>query len=169
MHDTRDPTNWYIKDKPKTASLPTFQDKFIQVDFTLASQHVWGLGARYGQNQQVPDGAYSLWSKDSNEAPTVDNGQGGVSALDVHPFFIVQSHKKTDDFAGVYFHSSSALAPILQKDAAPLTTSTLSFVATGGIVEVFIFGHGSHNDVVKMYHNIVGKPALPPYWALGFH
>lgn len=110
-----------------------------------------------------------MWSKDSDIAPEVDNGQGGVSSMDVHPFVIVQSAKKTDDFAGIYFHSSNAISPILQFDDAPAETSTLSFVSTGGIVEVFIFGHGSHNDVVKMYHNIVGRPALPPYWALGFH
>ena len=84
-----------------------------------------------------------MWTMDSDLAPEVDNGQGGVSSMGVHPFIIVQSKLHTDDFAGLYFHSSNAMSPILQHDTAPATTSTLSFISTGGIVEVFIFAHGS--------------------------
>ena len=28
---------------------------------------------------------------------------------------------------------------------------------------------GSAKDIIKQYHNIIGKPSLPPFWALGWN
>ncbi|GFH08408.1 P-type domain-containing protein, partial [Haematococcus lacustris] len=39
----------------------------------------------------------------------------------------------------------------------------------GGIVEVYVLAGPSPEAVLQQYHQVVGRPALPPRWALGFH
>jgi len=48
-------------------------------------------------------------------------------------------------------------------------TSILSYITIGGKIEVNFFLKGSAKEIIAQYHNFIGKPALPPFWALGFH
>jgi alpha-glucosidase (family GH31 glycosyl hydrolase) len=34
---------------------------------------------------------------------------------------------------------------------------------------MYMMFNGSPKDIIKQYHNIIGKPALPPAWSLGWH
>ena len=45
----------------------------------------------------------------------------------------------------------------------------ITYRTIGGIVDISIFLGPSPKEVVAQYIAFVGKPALPPYWALGFH
>jgi alpha-glucosidase (family GH31 glycosyl hydrolase) len=43
-------------------------------------------------------------------------------------------------------------------------------VATGGITDIYVILNSNTPDsVVSYYHRILGKPFLPPQWALGWH
>jgi alpha-glucosidase (family GH31 glycosyl hydrolase) len=39
----------------------------------------------------------------------------------------------------------------------------------GGIIDLTVFTGPNPADVVKQYHNVIGTPHMPPFWALGFH
>lgn len=41
--------------------------------------------------------------------------------------------------------------------------------AEGGEMDFFILNGPNLNEVARRYHNLTGKPELPPRWALGFH
>ena len=46
---------------------------------------------------------------------------------------------------------------------------SLKTYATGGVADIYIMLGDTPNDVVKKYHDIIGKPVLSPQWALGWH
>jgi hypothetical protein len=39
--------------------------------------------------------------------------------------------------------------------------------AIGGIVELYVFLGPTPEEVTRQYHQLIGKPMMPPYWALG--
>ena len=39
----------------------------------------------------------------------------------------------------------------------------------GGVVDVFMLAGPTLEEVVRQYQALVGRPAMPPAWALGFH
>jgi alpha-glucosidase (family GH31 glycosyl hydrolase) len=38
-----------------------------------------------------------------------------------------------------------------------------------GVLEFYFFMGPSPEAVLQQYHNVIGTPMLPPYWALGWH
>jgi alpha-glucosidase (family GH31 glycosyl hydrolase) len=47
--------------------------------------------------------------------------------------------------------------------------SSVSFRVTGGLLDVFVLVGPSPAAVLDQLTRVVGRPALPPHWALGFH
>ena len=44
-------------------------------------------------------------------------------------------------------------------------TSLLSFITTGGELDISFFFNGTAKEIISRYHNFIGKPAMPPFWA----
>ncbi|KAK9814514.1 hypothetical protein WJX72_007179 [[Myrmecia] bisecta] len=45
----------------------------------------------------------------------------------------------------------------------------LSFRAIGGVLDLYIFLGPTPADVMEQLTRVIGRPALPPFWSLGFH
>ena len=44
-----------------------------------------------------------------------------------------------------------------------------TFRTIGGVLDFYIFTGPTPENVVQQYTELVGRPFMPPYWALGFH
>lgn len=53
-----DPTNTYINTAGETL---VFMDKYIQMDFTLPSQNIYGLGERVHEFN-IGEGTWTMWA-----------------------------------------------------------------------------------------------------------
>jgi len=77
------------------------------------------------------------------------------------------------EFFGVYFRNTNAASPVIRQNSSNGTFndngSIISYITTGGEIEMFIFTKGDARGIIKQYHNMIGKPSLPPFWALGWH
>ena len=43
------------------------------------------------------------------------------------------------------------------------------FLMCSGVMDFYFFMGEGPNDVINQYLEVIGRPAMPPYWALGFH
>ncbi|KAL3221744.1 hypothetical protein MRX96_029227 [Rhipicephalus microplus] len=48
-------------------------------------------------------------------------------------------------------------------------TPAVTFRTTGGVLDFYFFMGPTPEEVVRQYTEAVGRPMMPPYWALGFH
>ncbi len=49
-----------------------------------------------------------------------------------------------------------------------LPSPALSLKMAGGIIDLFLFVGDSPEHIVQLYTSLVGRPVMPPFWALGY-
>lgn len=104
-----------------------------------------------------------MWSQDKEHE--LDHGYGGKQLASMHPFCLIKSGQ-SDEFLGIFFRSSNAQAPIVRYDK---TDAILSYITTGGNLDINFFFKGSAKEIIANYQQFIGLPKLPPFWALGWH
>ena len=75
-------------------------------------------------------------------------------------------------FLGIFFFNSNAQVFELLHVRNPDTfaeEAILNFVTTGGIIDLFFFFGNTPENVVRAFHRVIGRPEMPPFWALGLH
>uniref|UniRef100_A0A8C3AF86 Lysosomal alpha-glucosidase n=1 Tax=Cyclopterus lumpus TaxID=8103 RepID=A0A8C3AF86_CYCLU len=132
-----------------------FADQYLQLSTALASSLVSGLGEHYTSLLlDLNWTSLTLWNR--NMAPHADANLYGS-----HPFYMVQEE---DGLAhGVFLLNSNAIEVMLQP------TPALTWVAIGGILDLYVFLGPDPQSVIRQYLQVIGYPMMPPYWSLGFH
>lgn len=64
---------------------------------------------------------------------------------------------------GVFLKNSNAMEVVLQPAPA------ITFRAIGGVIDMYVMLGPSPEEVIQQYHTVIGRPAMVPYWSLGFH
>ncbi|XP_052262842.1 lysosomal alpha-glucosidase-like isoform X2 [Dreissena polymorpha] len=151
---TRKSTGTVIFSNANSAPL-VFADQFLQFGTQLSSAYLYGLG-----EHRAPFLISTNWSKrgfwSRDQPPTLDANLYGV-----HPFYLnVEDHKNTH---GVFLVNSNAMEIEVSPQPA------LAYRTTGGILDFYIFTGPSPDSVIQQYTGLIGRPFMPPYWALGFH
>lgn len=136
-----------------------FSDKFIQINSDLDSRLVHGLGEHYSNFLKVADSyqPYSFYHFDRLALP------GGLKSYGGFPFFVNREAKNKSQAHGVYLRNSNAMDIVLQPEPS------ITFRPIGGVLDFYLLLGPTANDVVSQYQHLVGLPAMPPRWALGFH
>lgn len=126
-------------------------------------QGVMGLTDRPTDSLFLDDGVYSLWTRSNRNERT--KATSPATANDVHPFYMSQASDMS--WFGVYTNLAAAQDWYVTNDATTSSVNLTTF-ATGGSIDITIIMASNPNEVVRIYHALVGKPTLPPLWALGW-
>ncbi|XP_040976019.1 lysosomal alpha-glucosidase-like isoform X6 [Aquila chrysaetos chrysaetos] len=132
-----------------------FADQFLQISTLLPSKFLYGLGEHRGTLLHSLDwSTLTLWARD---VPPTES----FNLYGAHPFCLVM--EEGGDAHGVFLLNSNAMEVVLQP-APGLTWRTI-----GGVLDFYIFLGPDPNMVIQQYQQVIGFPAMPPLWALGFH
>lgn len=132
-----------------------FTDQFLQISTRLPSDYVYGLGEQWNSLRRSVDWT-SRYFFNRDRPPVGDKNLYGTN-----PFLLgVDSDWQG---YGVFLHTSNALEVVLQP------TPAVTFRSLGGVLDLFVFTGPTVGRVVQQYQRVVGLPAMPPYWGLGFH
>uniref|UniRef100_A0A8C9UDN8 P-type domain-containing protein n=1 Tax=Serinus canaria TaxID=9135 RepID=A0A8C9UDN8_SERCA len=132
-----------------------FADQFLQISTLLPSKFLYGLGEHRGSLlHSLYWNTLTLWARDVS--PTESFNLYGA-----HPFYLVM--EEGGNAHGVFLLNSNAMGrcPGDPKPACPWTI--------GGVLDFYIFLGPDPNMVIQQYQQVIGFPAMPPIWALGFH
>ncbi|XP_070840184.1 lysosomal alpha-glucosidase isoform X1 [Chaetodon trifascialis] len=139
-----------------TSVAPLFYaDQFLQLSTSLPSQFIYGLGEhRSTFLHDVHWNTLTMWARD---VPPMEQ----TNLYGAHPFYL--SMEDGGNAHGFFLLNSNAMDVVLQP-APALTWRTI-----GGILDFYVFLGPDPGSVIQQYVEVVGYPAMPIYWALGYH
>ncbi|XP_027028042.2 sucrase-isomaltase, intestinal [Tachysurus fulvidraco] len=134
-----------------------FADQYLQLSAKLSSDNIYGLGEHVHQHFRH-DINWRTWPIFTRDAFP----NGGVHNLYGHyPFFMCLEEENGKSF-GVFLMNSNAMEVTLQP--APAVT----YRTIGGVLDFYILLGDTPEAIVQEFTQLVGRPTIPPYWALGF-
>ncbi|XP_067678896.1 maltase-glucoamylase-like [Haliotis asinina] len=135
----------------------TFSDQFLQIATRLPSDKVYGLGENHHKSfKHDLTKTWPMWSRDQPPWQTPQSNLYGV-----HPFYICVEDDDGNSH-GVLLLNSNA------QDYSFTDKPSLIYRTTGGILDFYVFMGSTANNAVQQYTQVIGRPFMPPYWALGF-
>jgi len=142
-----------------------YLEDFIHYDYIFPSNDIFGYGERT-HDFKLEKGVYTIWPNDTGAGTIDDDRKGGKNLYGHQPFIMLRnpySPSKKNSYIGVLFFNSNA------QDLEIFDYGVVKQFTIGGIVEIFTWARESPIELIKVLHYIVGKPALPAYWSLGWH
>lgn len=142
-----------------TCYLPdlTYSSQFLQITARIASENLYGFGehAAHSFRRDMNYKRWSMWARDEGVYNNSWNLYGH------QPFYL--NLEEDGNAHGVLLLNSNAMDVFLQPAPA------ITFRTTGGVLDFYFFMGPEPDTVIQQYVSAIGLPALPPYWALGFH
>ncbi|CAF0715427.1 unnamed protein product [Brachionus calyciflorus] len=135
-----------------------YSDQYIHLYARLATENVYGFGEsthetfrhRFTSNALT----FPIWARD--EPPL-----GGNKALyGTQPFYMC-----------IEQDGSAHALLILNSNAQEYRFSskkTFMYRTLGGILDIYMFSGPTPESVIQQYSRLIGRPMMPPYYALGF-
>ena len=140
-----------------------FSKNYINFESILTNDAIYGFGERIHQFK-LNKGIYTIWP--TNQKNKYDEGNGGQNLFGHQPIAIHKTKFK-EIWLGFVFLNSNAQDVQIYKNEKEETV--LSHKTIGGIIDYYIIVNNSPENVIKDIKFLIGMPALPPYWALGYH
>ncbi|XP_072852258.2 sucrase-isomaltase, intestinal isoform X2 [Pogona vitticeps] len=133
----------------------TFSDMFIQIATRLPSQYIYG----FGENEHTHfrrDMNWESWGMFTKDQPPGYK----LNSYGFHPFYMAL--EEDGNAHGVFLLNSNAMDVTFQP------TPALTYRTIGGILDFYMVLGPTPEEVVEEYTRLIGRPVMPPYWALGF-
>ena len=127
---------------------------------SLGPPNLYGLGEHTDPFKlETTDYLRTLWSRDAYEIPPGTNLYGN------HPVYF--ENRGNNNSHGVFLLNSNGMDIFINGSATQ--GQFLEYNTIGGVIDLYFMAGPSPIDVARQYAEIVGTPAMMPYWGLGFH
>eukprot|EP00877_Chromochloris_zofingiensis_P000355 jgi/Chrzof1/1031/Cz01g37220.t1 len=136
-----------------------FKEQYLELTTSISkTASLYGVGETILSDGSLKlprnDRTITLWNYDIASA-TAD-----VNLYGSHPFYLQVEEDGTSH--GVFLLNSNGMDVVLNE-------ASLTYRVLGGVFDLYMFLGPSPESVIQQYHEVIGKPAMPPYWSLGFH
>ncbi|CAF3630946.1 unnamed protein product [Adineta steineri] len=138
-----------------------YDDQYIQIITTTPSRNNYGFGEnthRTFRHTLRDSLRYGIFGRDQQPYGGNENLYGA------HPFYM--GIEDDGQAFGVLIFNSNAQD--YKFDEFADNQAMLTYRTIGGILDVLFFAGPRPEDVIRQYQEVIGKPYMPPYWALGF-
>uniref|UniRef100_A0A8D0W541 P-type domain-containing protein n=1 Tax=Sus scrofa TaxID=9823 RepID=A0A8D0W541_PIG len=133
----------------------TFNDLFLSISTRLPSQYLYGFGetehTTFRRNM-----SWHMWGMFARDEPPAYK----KNSYGVHPYYMAL--EGDGNAHGVLLLNSNAMDVTFQP------TPALTYRTTGGILDFYMVLGPTPELVTQQYTELIGQPAMVPYWALGF-
>jgi alpha-glucosidase len=143
-----------------SAASIVFESQFVRLRTTLPDDpYLYGLG-EHSDPLKLNTTNYirTLWSQDSYGVP------GGANLYGNHPVYY--EHRSTGTH-GVFLLNSNGMDIFINKTES--SGQYLEYNTLGGVLDFYFVAGPSPHEVARQYAEVVGLPAMQPYWGLGYH
>ncbi|XP_023592691.1 probable maltase-glucoamylase 2 [Trichechus manatus latirostris] len=133
----------------------TFNDMFLSISTRLPSEYIYGFGETEHESFKRNTGwnTWGMFARD--ESPGYKRNSYGV-----HPYYMALEGNGSAH--GVLLLNSNAMDVTIQP------TPALTYRTTGGILDFYMVLGPTPELVTQQYTELIGRPVMTPYWALGF-
>nr|KAF6418954.1 hypothetical protein HJG63_013277 [Rousettus aegyptiacus] len=133
----------------------TFNDMFLRISTRLPSRYVYGFGEteHTAYRRDLNWHTWGMFSRD--QPPGYKKNSYGV-----HPYYLAL--EEDGSAHGVLLLNSNAMDVTFQPMPA------LTYRTTGGVLDFYVFLGPTPELVTQQYTELIGRPVMVPYWALGF-
>ena len=143
-----------------------FSDTLIVFDASLTSDMLFGFGER-NTNFKLNEGRYTIWPNDTTHTYR-DKLEGGYNLMGEQPIGL---HKaKNGLFLGLIFMNVNPQDFVIKHtNDNPNFNTNLEHRTIGGIIDYYLTIANTADDAILNIHRVIGRPAMPPLWALGWN
>nr|XP_007970400.2 sucrase-isomaltase, intestinal [Chlorocebus sabaeus] len=134
-----------------------YSDQYLQISTRLPSDYIYGIGEQVHKRFRH-DLSWKTWPIFTRDQLPGDNNNN----LYGHQTFFMCIEDTSGKSFGVFLMNSNAMEIFIQP------TPIVTYRVTGGILDFYIFLGDTPEQVVQQYQQLVGLPAMPAYWSLGF-
>ncbi|KAK3486259.1 glycosyl hydrolases family 31-domain-containing protein [Neurospora crassa] len=141
-----------------------FETQYLRLRTRLPSNpNLYGLGEHSDSFRLATNGyKRTLWN---SEAPYIPQNQNLYGS---HPvYFEHRGGNGTGGTHGVFLRSAAGMDVVIGKSDAG--EQYLEYNTIGGVLDFYFLAGPGPEEVSKQYAEVVGLPAMMPYWSLGFH
>ncbi|KAK4150243.1 glycosyl hydrolases family 31-domain-containing protein [Chaetomidium leptoderma] len=138
-----------------------FETQYIRLRTSLPQNpNLYGLG-EHSDSFRLPTDDYTrtLWNAESPFIPNRANLYGS------HPVYF--EHRGDSGTHGVFLLNSDGMDILIDKTESG--QQYLEYNAVGGVFDFYFLAGPEPASVSKQYAEVVGLPAMMPYWTFGFH
>ncbi|KAI1389954.1 glycoside hydrolase family 31 protein [Hypoxylon trugodes] len=143
-----------------SAASLVFESQYLRLRTKLPENpSLYGLGEHSDPFMlNATDYIRTFWSQDAYSVPEGSNLYGN------HPVYY--EHRETGTH-GVFFLNSNGMDIMINNTAE--SGQYLEYNTLGGVLDFYFVSGPSPVEVTQQYSEIVGLPAMMPYWGFGFH